>query len=535
MPRATETSPPHPAPAFAAPTTSLGGPGAGPTVTELAGFRLVRRLAADDVAATWLARGDEEPVVLRAFREAASDERIDAELAARERLRGPHVPELLDLATGPGERPIAILRAVLGPRVRDVLPAPGALRAGHLTTLLAPIAALLEHAHECGVALGRLDDRSVRLDATGAPIAVGLARATAGAPLPERFREREPGILEDRRALEQFARSLASLVDPFERDAVEEAIAGAEGSPGRLETALFDCAAPLSLAELVRRSRAGASSPTPGAAVASEPGPAAGPSTGRRASGSLEALRAPGLGGEEVPSVPSTVPGSLDRGGRQLGLPSGLLQPVDALLTPVRSALGRTADALRSRARGVQRPRRGVLLAGLGGVLALVAAIALTVTDEAGGADAPGSSDATPATAPTSASASDADPALDPSTNAPERLPDPAPEEWPLIAGSLVDRWVACAAEPTPACTSATTQSGSVARAELEGGAPDGSIATATLAAWAAGARDVLVVDRQGGAAVIELREAETATASLLVMRSEAGWRVRAVLPGDSD
>jgi hypothetical protein len=39
-----------------------------------------------------------------------------------------------------------------------------------------------------------------------------------------------------------------------------------------------------------------------------------------------------------------------------------------------------------------------------------------------------------------------------------------------------------------------------------------------------------VVIDRHGGAVVVDLVDGETTTASLLLLRSEAGWRVRAVL-----
>jgi hypothetical protein len=53
---------------------------------------------------------------------------------------------------------------------------------------------------------------------------------------------------------------------------------------------------------------------------------------------------------------------------------------------------------------------------------------------------------------------------------------------------------------------------------------------TLALESWTAGAAELVVVERMGAAVLIDLIAEEATMASLLVMRSEAGWRLRDVL-----
>ncbi|KRF31219.1 hypothetical protein [Yonghaparkia sp. Soil809] len=535
MPRALSSSDPHEHRSASLPAPpSSGLPAAPGDPAAVGGYRLVRRLDEDEAVVTWLARGGEETVVLRVFRDSAPDARIDAELGARERLHDGHVPELLDVATSRNGRPVPVIAAVVGPLLSDVLPrATSPLRAGHVTTILAPIAALLDGAHELGVTLGRLDAAGIRLDSSGAPIVVALGAAGVAAPLPERFRDREPAIRADRAALRAFGDALADRVHERERDAVRAALASA-GEPRALELALFDCAAPLPLQSLLQEpdgddSRAAElrrSAPTPaprGQVPAELP-------TSRRQTLPV------------VPSDPPEVASGVDRVSQAIGLPAGLLRPVGAALRSAQGAVGsrvRASRALVTRVAGGPRPRRGVVLVGAAGLVALLAAGALASAESTSASSAPGTpappSDpaaqgrqATPRPAASTAAAEQRSAAA-----LPESLDDPTPEEWSPLVGELVDRWIACAPSPSEDCAASVAHAGSSAHEALMAGAEaTASVeALSALQEWAGGERTLIVVDRMGAAALVDLLEAETATASLLVVRSEAGWRVRAVMP----
>lgn len=527
------------------PAPPMAAHGAAAEECSIGGYRLVRRLGEGPRAVTWLARGDDESVVLRVFAPSAVDIDIDGELAARDRLVGPHVARLLDVATGIDGRPVPVIVPVVGPRLGDLLARlHGRLAAGHATTVLAPIAAALESAHASGVSLGRLDVGGVRLDPAGAPVVVALGSARAAAPLPPRFRDREPGIVHDRTAFARLVECVVAAVDAQEQPAVRAAVARSRGLPAELELALFDAAPPLPL-------------------------PLAGEPVRQRQPSATPAGSAAAVGHASIP-VPSTIDDGTGQSRqslrilldivRQFGLPEEIgetattaMTSVGALLSAVREAVREAVRTARAR---VQRPRRGAVIAAAAGALALLAAIglsALTGDDAASSSStaADGSDDGGPFSTPVPGAPPDqrlSDPlqsgaaALgnpfvgDETAGLPERAVDPTAEQWPSLVGELVDRWLVCRSAPEADCITAVAHAGSGA-AELlaaaasssasEGGAgASGDI----LTVWASGARDVVVTDRMGAAAVVELIGDETATASLLVMRSEAGWRIRAVL-----
>ncbi|MDO8381508.1 MAG: hypothetical protein Q7T17_00785 [Microbacterium sp.] len=500
------------------------------SVTEIGGYRLVRKLGEDEHVVTWLARGGDETVVLRVFRDTAPDARIDAELGARERLIGPHVPELIDVATSRAGRPVAVVQAVVGPVLSDVLDrAVSPLRAGHLTTILAPIAALVDAAHEVGATLGRIEASGIRLDSSGAPVVVAFGSAATAAPLPERFRDQEPTIRADRAALAAFGASLAALVHERERDAVLAALA-ASTDPRALELALFDCAAPLPLESLQASAEVDAatsSAPTAATAIAVAI-PAGTQAEGSSTRGSQRHDR----------SNATPTSGALDRAASHLGLPPGLLAPVDGARGSVERAVRGRLRALRAEfggIRAVAKPRRAVVLVGAAGLLALAAAVVLATAEKPSASSALDASHASAHddSGQSGSQRTGADSGGVTLADAPESMLDPAPEEWSTLIGALVDRWISCAPAPDQSCIDAAAHAGSgaaeaLAQSNDRAGASD---ALAALERWASGERHIVVVDRMGAAALVDLLEGETATASLLMVRSEAGWRVRAVMP----
>ncbi|MBA8846992.1 hypothetical protein [Microcella alkalica] len=493
----------------------------------IGGYRLVRRLGKDEEVVTWLARGGDETVVLRSFRGSASDLRIDAEIGARERLSGRHVPELLDVATSRSGRPVAVVGAVVGPLLSDLLArSSGELRAGHVTTILAPIAALLDAAHEVGATVGRLDASGIRIDRSGAPVLVALGAASVAAPLPARFRDREPSIRADRDALLAFGASLVELVDARERDAVMAALSSAS-EPGAVELALFDCAAPLPLDLLT-------DPPRPQASPLEHP--SAMPIAATTAVREVGAATADGTRSGAV--------GPVGRISTALGLPVGLAAPVDTAAAVLGGALrDRWARASRGRSRAslVSRPRRGVVIAGALGALALFAAAVLAAAETppvtTARAEPPaassGGSDAPLPDQPAQVAPPDAPEGTEQSM--PEALASPEAEQWRPLVGALVDRWLACADAPSEDCIARVAHPGSSAEETLASGesalSTTGPGSGSGMRTWAARDGELVVVDRMGAAALVDLLDGETATASLLVVRSEAGWRVRAVMP----
>jgi hypothetical protein len=117
----------------------------------------------------------------------------------------------------------------------------------------------------------------------------------------------------------------------------------------------------------------------------------------------------------------------------------------------------------------------------------------------------------------------------------------PEPDVWRGIVDELVGRWLACGPaagaddegaspdEPlvaAPACQAGVVHAGSSA-SRLIAVADDRH---RLLQEWSGLRGEIVVVERMGSAVLIDLLAAETTTASLLVVRSEAGWRIRDVI-----
>jgi eukaryotic-like serine/threonine-protein kinase len=468
---------------------------------EIGGYRLVRRLAASAHTVTWLAHGDES-VVLRVFRPAASDARIDAEICARERLSGTHVPRLIDIATDSDGRPVPVVTSVLGPALDELLPGEGAvIRLGHLTTILAPLARLLEEAHDHGVVLGRLDARSVRIDSSGTPVLVSLGDARVAPVLPERLRPRDPAIMQDRRRLIELAGTLAGFLGEPERLRAQQAIESASARPGELELALFDLAAPVPLGSLT----------APQVAV----------SVGAPSSG---------LAGSSSASE-----GPIARLGHAVGLAPSLLDPIDdareGFLRGVRG-FARTVSTRVSHS----RPRRAIVITGIAGIAAMVLALGLLSAQTSGEPEREPEQAAASSSSPGEALGSK--PTQRPVTEQrplastlPETVTHPALEQWGPLVAELIDRWAECERAASEECVALVTHEGSAAADQLRAR----GIATGPSSPWAsASGREVLVTDQLGSAVIAEVLHAGRRTASLLVMRGEAGWRLRAVMI-DSD
>ncbi len=528
--------------------------------STIGGYRVVRRLGGGATATVLLARGAGRSVALRCYREGVPDARIDAEIESLSRLRSRHLAALHDLATRPDGRIVPVLDAVIGPSLADLLAARrGALDPGEAVTVLVPLAELVHELHEVGVVVGGWSPAGFRIGADGAPVLTALSGLVAAPPLPERFRRQEPGVLADLAGLRLVGEQVVGAVRPDRQDALLEALARVD-DPLLLERALFDAARPAPLVLDLSASERSGSMP-----------PSARPSVGADAP-------PPGTGSHE-PTMAAAIGlrGAILRVLDDLGLPSGVIEPLRpdparARRSSSRSASRRRVGAgARIRAAGTPRlrdrsaartsparPRRSVVLVGAAGAIALLGAVALLALegDESGSASAPaserpegpaspapeldGSSTATGAEGEASGTASGADPSVEDGAGTPDggaaaryadSGADPAPESWPDLVGELAGRWTACrqavlAGAAAGECAGEVVQPGSAAAEQLA--APSSTAADGLLSAPPS---DAVVIDRLGSAALIDLVDpGGMRTASLLVMRSEAGWRIRSVL-----
>jgi len=108
--------------------------------------------------------------------------------------------------------------------------------------------------------------------------------------------------------------------------------------------------------------------------------------------------------------------------------------------------------------RSAQRPRRGVVIAGAAGVLALAAAIGLACLEAEAGTDS-SPAPPVPSSSPSESVGGTEDGAVTPPPDAaaarpaegagaadlPESAEDPSAEQWAPLVGALIDRWLDCA------------------------------------------------------------------------------------------
>lgn len=158
----------------------------------LAGYRILRRLAAGDRADVYLAvvdgraaEGrsgvvDDGPVamdaplvVMRVYGPAADDEAITTEIEAMDADPTGTLPRLVDVANVPDGRACLVVERVSGRPLSELL-AGGGLAPGQVVTALAPIVVALRHLADRALVLTRLAASDVLVDESGRPRLLGL-------------------------------------------------------------------------------------------------------------------------------------------------------------------------------------------------------------------------------------------------------------------------------------------------------------------------------------------------------------------------
>lgn len=207
---------------------------------DVAGHRIVRRLAVGTRATLLLAhasgRGDGEgpsPRVLKIFGASASAASIDVELAALSDVGIPHVVRLLDVASiDDGAAPCFVLERLPGPSLSTYLGQTSSLSPGEAVTILAPLCSALHALHRAGVTHGGIHLRRIVFDHRGSPTLTGFGRgmlrqsptalhsaAWPGAPVPtsdspysteEAWRE---AVVADQRGLLDVVDEVLSRID----------------------------------------------------------------------------------------------------------------------------------------------------------------------------------------------------------------------------------------------------------------------------------------------------------------------------------
>jgi len=540
-----------------------------PLPATMGGHRLVRVLGRDAIATTALVHAGGEARVARVFHRGVDDAVMEAELAVHDALAsGPaevrqHVAALDDLLTLADGRLVLLLAAATGPTLHDLLSARhGDLEPGEAVTTLAPLVAVVEGAHEVGVTGVPLDPRRIRFAASGAPVVVSVAGAMAGPVLPARLRTREPGYDDDHRAVARLLRVVAAATQEPVSASLSVLAPTARGDRATA-AALFDLARPIP----IRLDERGAG-PSPSPTVEGAPESAAAPPE-HRAAGETAGASLAGPTAVAPPAAVTAVASALVALGLPTRISSTVVRAVGTTLEVPRR-LAAALPAVHTRliagapapvpaaapaiiAPQPARVRRPFVIAGAGGGLALALAILVTTTapaagdagpltptpsSSAGPVDRPTSSRAPAGVAPTApdgaGGSADTGSGVD-GAGLPESAVRPEPGQWRSLVTELVRRWGECRASLTRAgghgsedCAAGVAHPGSAAPALLHDDDPRHGV----LASWLAQQGDVVVVQRMGAAVLVDLVDprSETTAASLLLMRSEAGWRVRDVL-----
>ncbi|GAA1783967.1 hypothetical protein [Agromyces lapidis] len=507
----------------------------------ISGYRLLRRLASGDRAAVFLASSlhpaqaaSPRPVVaLRIYEAGGDDARVAAEISAMTADATGTLPALIDVTALDDGRCVLAVERIAGPTLARLL-TERTLDPGEAVTVLAPIAVAVAGLAEAGFVHTRLAPNDVLIDGAGRPRLIGLGairrldEVSSAIERTELLRAGHSALSDLVAAVAEATRPLGSL------DRAVAAISDAASarpfvrSEALLERTLFESA----VAAPVRGIRATAQL---GAAPARLVAPATPGAVG------LSGAPEPHGRADDAKAGAVTVP-SRRRG--LLGTLAALAQvPADAFehgaeladVDPVRSFTSRLG-------RGLLARRRAVLVAGLVGGAALVLLLTLVppadehVAGDAEGGAGPGGAAAAPggaaegaAESETTAEGDDRAAAHDDSAAGATVEAEGGPVEDPIeAAAALLALREDCFGALDAACLEQVDQAGSaIERADLAklSGAREGVTVEPTVYAL-----DEIAVTAEMGDAVlvtVPYADPEREPASLLVMRSEAGWRLR--------
>lgn len=491
-----------------------------PSTHTVAGYRIVRKLAVRADSEIYLGHspGQESSgdgphsVALTVYQPEASADRIEREITLRTDLEPGTVAALLDVTRLPDGRVCLVLEYLGGGTLTQVLRGKTPLSTGEAVTILAPVVTAVGRLHSAGFVLPRLGPAHILFDTTGRPVLGGLSSVEPAGDAGERTRS----VRSDYGRITALLRAVFSALDSADPSArraetlaswFESAIADVPFVPDLqlLERRLFEWSAALPL-------RLGSVAPL---AITA-------PDMVRERAEPVDLL--PGVLREAARvAASSTAPDVPERAGRRRSAAmTWLLQWVD----------WNPASAFAQWVRSMLRGRRRILL--MGGVLAaaftVVALLALSPEPTAINAAAPS---ATGTERANGSSGGKPQPTAEPSAAAAIAADDPV-----AATTALVELRAACLVAASVLCLDQVDQPGSAAHAAdiyTVRLAQQGT-ATETNAAPGAGAlvSNMAVpslVERTGNAALVALTPSggDSKPASLLVIKGEAGWRLREI------
>lgn len=468
----------------------------------IGGYRLVRLLGAGSKADVWLghartADAGMETVAVKVYRPEAAQADIDTEIEALARSSHRHLVRLEDLATAPDGTPSLILQRLSAVTLRHLLAA-GPLAPGEAVTVLAPLALAVAELHRVGVTHGAIRASAVLFDGEGAPVLARFGSAGILGELPSTedvgFHPAQladaPGVAEDLTRLAGVCRAaLGEAADALGDWSSYRASPDPQAWTLELADRLFDLAEPVPV------------------------------SFGRGGVPAGSTMVPPRVGGEapevvELAETPSSTSGPWHDALALLHLPDSLV-----------AAAGKWGAVLESGPVATLRPR---VLTGLrsvrksvwvvAAVVAILVAAAITLLPAAGSdAGQPGVAPARESTRGSTPSAPDS------ATTHPDILADEPVAAGVALLGARAD----CIREASILCLDHVDQAGSAAmeadayrvRIVQEGGIENPEPSIVGIAPT--------LVDRLGDSALLSLDRAGSAAGTLLLVRTEQGWRIR--------
>lgn len=473
----------------------------GVTIESLAGIRLIRTLGHGDRAEVLLVRlrdGVGDSAALKVYRQHVDRRSISAEIEALSRAQGRHVVTLRDLTTTQDAVPALLLDRLARGSLGSLMRSREHLRTGEAITILAPLARALDRVHRAGAVHAGIRSDTVLFDAAGTPVLACFGRAFPIArELPPAQLAAQPGVALDLTAFAALSRAvLAQVDDPGMRVLSDFAEPGPALESHewleRFSDRLFDAG------EACAVEFPDSSGVTPDQQVTTVPLRALGLVSVSNLRTSLAARSVQITPTAQGVQSASPAVGRLPVLGAVVGaisekVPGGVLFVLTRLVAMLRTV----------------RMRWWLTLAAV--CVVVVAALVLIPTRQEA---------RQPALGPTASAA-------------PERLGGaeaaPTSSDDPVAAlVALLGSRERCIAQLSVLCLDAVDQSGSAALASDQALVRALQSGAAVIAAWGVDAARMTVVERLGNSALVAVTDpAETEPASILLMKGEAGWRIR--------
>jgi hypothetical protein len=472
------------------------------------------------------------------FDTAVAEERSMRLIDRLERLAAPGVPRVVDVVVDDARGPAVVLE-FCGDSVASILAGGAEITAGEIVTLAAPILTALVALHDRGFAHGDVSVGSIAVGAGGRPLLLGCERAVE---LPSEHVSAREAATDDLHRFADAVRELGREVrDPNARGRVlanADAIRSGAVTPfspsfrASAEVRLFEIAEPSPLAFSATAERelvgAGHVSPVRVSAGGLRPrSPERRPGLIDAVEGVLARLRGPFDARSRV--APRAVIGRAQRRDGE-----GPLERADRgerLASTEKSRLPASRGRRDPRS-GSAKSRRGPLIVGATIVAVTIVVLVLVPTGEP--TRSTGAADRVPASRE---NRQPSDPGeMDPATTGSPASPEPGPASSPPAespddaldgARAALDGIAGCSAAPDDSCWPSVIEQGTALLAELSA-AEDPLSALPAALALPVDAVEITPRDDYGDLRVVLVTPIdETRPASVLMIRTVAGWRVR--------